>query len=592
MHYFGARWLVRESREREEECSTLLRELRIRPGDVVCDLGCGNGFYTLPIAERVGVKGKVLAVDIQQQMLGMLRLRARKAGLAERIETILCTEADPKLPRAGVDLVLMVDVYHELSHPEEVLRALHTCLAPGGQIVLAEFRAEDPKIPIKPLHKMSKRQILRELVPNGFRLEREFDALPWQHLLFFGRREDSELRASAAAGLQRATRFLRSIAVGGGYAGIYSADLKRRYGEALYEKATRQEIWVQPPGTPSVGQVFLDAFVATGADEYLAAARAAGLALAWAQREGGGWDHRADVSGCDPSVDVRAHPPRRRKGRGTFDDNISQGALTFLIQLEEQVQEPWLRDSIERGLAFLLRAQREDGAWPQWYPLRGGYHDHATFNDGAINDCIRVALLAHQRYGRADCLAAARRGGNFIAASQLAAPQAGWAQQYDEDNKPAKARAFEPAALCTAVTARNVATLRRLHRYTGDAEFLAPIPAALAWLRKVRGEDGRWARFYELGSDRPVFGDRDGRVYYRVEEISEERRKGYAWFGSWGASALRAGPRRAAGPRRPAPERVRRLLQALDAKGRWMRDGRIHVADFVRNAGLLIGAIR
>ncbi len=185
MHYSGAPWLTRESREREEDCQTLLRELRIHPGQSVCDLGCGNGFYTIPLAELVGEKGKILAVDIQPEMLTYLKRRAEEAEVADRIRPILGTLADPKLPEASVDLVMLVDVYHELGYPEQVLAAIRKSLAPKGQVVLAEFRLEDPEVPIKLLHKMSKKQILKEMTANGFRLSREFDGLPWQHLMFF-----------------------------------------------------------------------------------------------------------------------------------------------------------------------------------------------------------------------------------------------------------------------------------------------------------------------------------------------------------------------------------------------------------------------
>ena len=185
MHYTGAPWLVRESREREEECSTLLKALKLEPNDVVCDLGCGNGFYALPIAKLVP-QGKVIGVDIQPEMLQMLRERARVAKLTN-IEPVLGTLADPKLPSDKVDLVLCVDAYHEFSHPEEMLRHIRQSLSKKGRLVLVEFREEDPLVPIKPLHKMSKRQILKELIPNGFKLVEQFDALPWQHVMFFGR---------------------------------------------------------------------------------------------------------------------------------------------------------------------------------------------------------------------------------------------------------------------------------------------------------------------------------------------------------------------------------------------------------------------
>ena len=184
MHFTGAPWLVRESREREEDCRMLLETLAIEPGQTVCDLGCGNGFYTLELARRVGPGGVVYAVDVQPEML---RLLAERAG-AERlvnIRPVLGTATDPRLPDGRMDLVLCVDVYHEFSHPEPMLARIRESLAPRGRLVLAEFRGEDPAVPIKPLHKMTKAQVRAELEPAGFVLAGEFDRLPWQHLLFF-----------------------------------------------------------------------------------------------------------------------------------------------------------------------------------------------------------------------------------------------------------------------------------------------------------------------------------------------------------------------------------------------------------------------
>ncbi len=183
MHYTGAPWLVRESRQRDEDCRLLLEALGIKQGQRICDLGCGNGFYTLELARRVGPEGIVYAVDIQPEMLQMLARRAAEEGLTN-IKPILGTVIDPRLPAGEVDMILCVDVYHEFSHPEPMLARMRESLAAGGQLVLAEFRAEDPAVPIKPLHKMSKAQIRKELEPAGFRVAREFDRLPWQHLVF------------------------------------------------------------------------------------------------------------------------------------------------------------------------------------------------------------------------------------------------------------------------------------------------------------------------------------------------------------------------------------------------------------------------
>jgi ubiquinone/menaquinone biosynthesis C-methylase UbiE len=189
MHYEGAAWLTRESRQREEDCETMLAALDVKPGETVCDMGCGNGFYSLELARLVGEEGKVLAVDIQREMLQMLKERAANERITN-IELIHGTVVDPKLPEASVDLMLMVDVYHEFSHPEQMLAAIRKSLKPDGRVALVEFRAEDPNVPIKPLHKMSKDQIMKEFPPNGFKLVKEFDDLPWQHLKFF-MRDDS-----------------------------------------------------------------------------------------------------------------------------------------------------------------------------------------------------------------------------------------------------------------------------------------------------------------------------------------------------------------------------------------------------------------
>ena len=186
MHWKGAEWLLRETREKEERVSVLMEALGVQEGQTVCDLGCGNGYHALRLAKRVGASGKVLAVDIQQPMLEMLEKRSDEAGL-DNIELILGDVADPKIPDGSCDMILLVDVYHEFSDPETMLMKMRKALKPDGRIALVEFRSEDPEVPIKPLHKMSKAQILKEFLPAGFQLVEQFDQLPWQHLMFFTR---------------------------------------------------------------------------------------------------------------------------------------------------------------------------------------------------------------------------------------------------------------------------------------------------------------------------------------------------------------------------------------------------------------------
>ena len=187
MSFHGADWLTRPEREREEHASVLLEALGIKQGWTVADLGCGNGFHTLPMAKQVGQHGRVLAVDIQPEMLELLDRRARGAEVSDRITGILATATDPKLPPGSLDLLIMVDVYHEISHPRQVLAHIRRALKPKGRAVWVEYRTEDIDVPIKHEHKMSKAQVVREATSNGFQLVRSFDALPWQHVLFFER---------------------------------------------------------------------------------------------------------------------------------------------------------------------------------------------------------------------------------------------------------------------------------------------------------------------------------------------------------------------------------------------------------------------
>ena len=184
MHWQGAPWLMRKLREEEEKTSEMIRELRLKPGLSVADIGSGNGYHTLMMAEIIGEKGQAYAVDIQPEMLTMLKERAEKAGV-KNIKLIENRFWDADLPEKSVDFVLMADVYHEFSHPEQMLSSIKKSLKEDGVVCLLEFKSEDPKVPIKPEHKMSKAQVIKEMSSNGFVLSRSYDKLPWQHLLFF-----------------------------------------------------------------------------------------------------------------------------------------------------------------------------------------------------------------------------------------------------------------------------------------------------------------------------------------------------------------------------------------------------------------------
>jgi SAM-dependent methyltransferase len=183
MGHLGAGWLERPAREVEERTDRLLKNLPLRSEYVVADIGAGTGYFSLPIARRVS-RGRVLAVDIQQEMLDMLTERSRKAGL-DNIEPILGAVDDPRLPESQVDLVLMVDAYHEFSHPREMMHGIIRGLKPGGRVVLIEYRAEDPEVPIKPLHKMTEAQAIKEMEVIGLRWVETRGFLPQQHFMVF-----------------------------------------------------------------------------------------------------------------------------------------------------------------------------------------------------------------------------------------------------------------------------------------------------------------------------------------------------------------------------------------------------------------------
>jgi hypothetical protein len=433
------------------------------------------------------------------------------------------------------------------------------------------------------------------------------DTTPKTHVFLDGEQAANPITPRQARdALRTAAMAFQKLALRGGYAGIWSADMSERYGEAFFDKLPGAYIWIQPPGTPSVGQTFLRAYRATGDSFYLDAAKDAARALAWTQSRGGGWDYTADVSGLAPGAKSNPH----RNLFATFDDNTTQGALLFLMDLDRDVDAPWLDRAISDGLNFIIEAQFPNGAWPQWYPLKGGYYDHYTFNDGALNDCIGVLLAAYDQYKAEKYLKSALAGADFIIASQLPAPQAGWAQQYGKDMQPAWARAFEPPSVSPAPTARNIRTLMDFYLRTGDQKYLAPIPAAIDWLVESQLDDGpTWARMYELQTNTPIYGDRDGKVRYTLDEISEERRTGYGWRGTFGAPEaavayfeLNSMGRALYLDRRDSPlppeeqedrdadirANARQAIMSLNSSGFWIHaDNYIYSEDFVAGVTLL-----
>jgi ubiquinone/menaquinone biosynthesis C-methylase UbiE len=178
----GADWLERSERELEENPTKAIRALDIKPGMTVADLGAGSGYYTVRMSRLVGPSGKVYAVDIQPKMLEILAKRLKSEGIGN-VVPVLSAEDDPKLPPNSQDLILLVDVYHEFARPQIMLQRMREALKDDGRLVLLEFRKEDPNVPIRLEHKMSVAEVKAELEPEGFRIDKVLDVLPWQHIL-------------------------------------------------------------------------------------------------------------------------------------------------------------------------------------------------------------------------------------------------------------------------------------------------------------------------------------------------------------------------------------------------------------------------
>ncbi len=327
---------------------------------------------------------------------------------------------------------------------------------------------------------------------------------------------DEALVDDATEALRTAVTYLtEEVAVGGGYAGSYLADLSDQWGEG---HITATQNWIQPPGSPSTGMAFLRAWEATGDPLFLDAAKLNAESLAWGQLAGGGWTYNVDFS---PEGE-RRYFYRHNVGSadaaltsggnvGTMDDNVSQAATRLLVLVDRALEragrpDPAIHDAAMAGLAFLLEAQSEVGGWPQRYPPNGrSYPDFMTLNDNTMRDCCSVMMLAWQEYGEQRFYDSVVRCGDFIIKAQLPAPQASWAQQYDADLQPAWARRFEPPAVCTGEAFGVMRLLVDIAAFTGDQRFLGPLPAAIEWFEGNALPNGRRARFYELKTNRPLY---------------------------------------------------------------------------------------
>lgn len=335
---------------------------------------------------------------------------------------------------------------------------------------------------------------------------------------------------SAARALRKAVAYFRDdVSARGGYLWRYSEDLSRREGENIASATTA---WVQPPGTPTVGGACLSAFELSGDLYYLEAARETAIALARGQLQSGGWDYRIEF---DPK-DRRKYAYRvDGGGRGsrnvtTLDDNTTQAALRYLMRVDRALgfEDRVIHEAVDYALGRLLAAQYPNGAWPQRfteppdpakhpvvkanYPNswprecpKVDYRSFYTFNDNSIADMIETMFEAEEIYGDKRYGDSAKKAGDFIVLAQMPEPQPAWAQQYNAQMQPAWARRFEPASVTGGESQGVMRSLLFVYRKTGDKRYLAPIPAALKYLRESQLPDRQLARFYELKTNRPLY---------------------------------------------------------------------------------------
>lgn len=352
---------------------------------------------------------------------------------------------------------------------------------------------------------------------------------------------EGSLAAQAHAALLAATVYLtEQVAYQGGYLGAYTADLSEGFAK-LGAKRPFHMHWVEPPGTPAMGMAYVKAWQATADRTFLDAAKETARALIWGQLATGGWYDYIDHSPTgeqvfryrrhidrplDSFVPVDLREYQRATGlsvhemlpaanqSSSFDDDITQSATRLLMVLDRELNAMGERadDIHEAAMAALdgiLHAQFAVGAWPQNYPSMQGprsvYDSHYTLNDDAHVDCARVLMMAYEIYGDKRYYEAAVRAGEFLIAHQLPEPVPVWAQQYDHDGFPAWGRLFEPPAAVTTESFDAMELLVDLTLFTGEKRFLDPLDAAIAFYRRARLSDGRWARFYELKTGKPLY---------------------------------------------------------------------------------------
>ena len=342
--------------------------------------------------------------------------------------------------------------------------------------------------------------------------------------------QKNNLAGEAAKAMLRATRYMvEKVSTNGGYVWYYLPDLSRRWGEM---EAYKTMIWVQSPGTVSMGHLFLDAYRATGDEYYYQAAEKTASALIWGQSHEGGWNYVIDFAG-DRSLKNwyntigkngwRLEEFQHYYGNSTYDDDVTSNAARFLLRIYLEKLDPAWKPALDKAINFILESQYPTGGWPQRYPLKYDFSHHGnpdytsyyTFNDGVIGENVNFLIQCYLTLGEERFLDPIRRGMYFYIISQDSS--GGWGQQLDMNFQATGARTYEPKALLPRATLENAMYLMTFYHYTGDRKFLARIPDAINWLERVKlpenkTEGGKYTHstFVEMGTNKPVYVHRKG----------------------------------------------------------------------------------
>jgi PelA/Pel-15E family pectate lyase len=440
--------------------------------------------------------------------------------------------------------------------------------------------------------------------------------------------QDTKLVQDAKDAMLRSTRFMvEKVSTNGGYVWNYLPDFSRRWGEM---EAYKTMIWMQNPGTVSMGHLFLDAYEETGDEYYYQAAAKTASAIIWGQSPEGGWNYMVDFAG-DRSLKQwyntigkngwRLEEFQHYYGNSTFDDDVTSNAARFLLRIYIEKMDPVWKPALDKAINFILESQYPLGGWPQRYPLKydfnkEGHPDYTsfyTFNDGVIWENVNFLIQCYITLGEERLLDPIRRGMYFYMISQDSS--GGWAQQLNMALEPEGARTYEPKALLPRTAFGNAMLLMTFYQYTGDKKFLARIPEAIKWLERTsllkdHNQGGRYTHptFVEPGTNRPLYVHRKGSnskygKYYvdysddkllshyggktviQVEQLKKEYNRILSLSAEEatkdsplkvensqkeGASQYNYNPSQYPFPFVPDEKQVKAIINSLDSEGRWL----------------------